>query len=349
MILDLLYFVLTLGVIVCVHEFGHLIVAKRNGVYCYEFSIGMGPTLFKFYEDKTGTIYSIRALPLGGFVKMAGEDFDELPSDGVELRDDQLLSNKKPLAKIRVLLAGSFMNIVLAVFIFTLLGFFTGVDSNSSKLTINDDTLLAEAGLVTGDKIIKLNETEVNTFTEVSMWHEDYIYELHLLEEPLELDIDVTYLNQDDIEKTVNVTSIDQSLEILNYVEYYRPFKAIGHGFTSTVSLIGYIFLSLAFLFGPEFGINDLAGPVGIFQMTSSIADSGLVPAVMWVAFLSVNIGIVNLLPVPVLDGGRIVFAVYELIFRRKVNKKIEMYSLYIGAILLIGLTLVVTFNDITR
>ena len=334
--IGLIYFLLALGLIVVVHEFGHLIVAKRNGVYCHEFSVGMGPRIKHFHTDKTGTEYSLRAIPLGGYVRLAGEEDSK---EDLELEPNQLLSNQSAWVKIKVLGAGSFMNLLLTFLIMTIIAFGFGVASSENKVSVIEDFPMYEAGIRTGDRI-----------TEVAGRPTENVDEVFDLIGASKGHLDLTVENKDGVTKEYEVyPNKEGKYGVTPYKESFRPLQSIEAGVVGTWGLIKQIFMTIALLLGPDYGVDDLAGPLGIFQMSSGVVKMGLQTALLWIAYLSINIGILNLMPIPALDGGRMVFAFYELIFRRKANKIGEDTVTLIGVFLLLGLFIYVTFNDVLR
>ncbi len=331
--LSLIYFLFALGVIVLVHEFGHLVVAKRNGVYCHEFSIGMGPKLKTFKTDKTGTVYNLRAIPLGGYVMMAGEESEK--EFDVNVPKDQLLNNKRPWQKFKILIAGSTMNIILTVVLLILLSFFGGIASNSNYVKVVDGANLAKV----------VNEPKI-TINEINDQNVDSFNEIRTEIEKSNQKVSVKY---NDDQTVVVKKDQDNTIGITKTYKKYQPIKSIVNGVKQTIVLFFAMLTMIKELLSPQAGISDLSGPVGIYQMSSGVLDVGLSAAIMWIAYLSINIGVMNLLPIPALDGGRIVFVIYEMVTKKKVNQKIENYLIIGSMLLLLGLFVIVTFNDITR
>ncbi len=329
----LIYFLFALGVIVLVHECGHLIMAKRNGVYCHEFSIGMGPKVKTFKTDKTGTVYNLRAIPLGGYVMMAGEETEK--EFDVDVDQDKLLNNKRPWQRFKILIAGSTMNIILTIVLLVLLSFFGGITTNSNQVEVTSSGNLAKVVNADVITINEVNDQKVSSFSQIKS-------EL----EQSKSQVDINYDNNKDV--TVKKAK-DGTIGITPTVEKYRPLKSIVNGLKQTALLFIAMLAMIKELLSPAAGISDLSGPVGIYQMSSGILDISLSASVMWIAYLSINIGVMNLLPIPALDGGRIVFVIYEMVTKRKVNQKIENYLIIGSMLLLLGLFVIVTFNDITR
>ncbi len=337
MIFSLIYFLIALGIIVLVHEFGHLIVAKRNGVHCHEFSIGMGPKILHFHTDSTGCKYNIRLFPLGGFVMLAGEDHNQEQDNNLE--HSQMLNTKSPWVRFKVLIAGSLMNFILGIFLLFLISFFGGINNlDTSYVNVVDGYPAKEAGISNGAEIISINDIEVNTFAEISS-------AINTTSSPL-----VVIVNEDGVEKEVEITPDENNaIGVTPTVIKYKFFESFKNSIISFFSIVTSIFVSLSLLFTPEYGVSDLSGPVGIYTMSSSVLSYGLKASLTWITYLSINIGLVNLFPIPALDGGRLVFVIYEMIFKKKPNPKIEENALLVGVLLLFSLFIFVTINDIFR
>ncbi len=340
-ILGILFFLIAITIIVVVHELGHLVVAKRNGVKCFEFSIGMGPKLLTFHTDKSGTVYNIRAIPLGGYVMMAGEE----EATEMEFNPEESLMNKKPWQKIKILFAGAFMNFVLGIVVLFAAFFFFGIETPTDTNVVNvaAETPAAEAGLVTGDAITEIDGVETNNYTDIS----------EQLADKLEVEVtythdgqsNVTNIEKEQVNCETSVIGISPQTENLKF-QFTASMTAAGRSFMGIITSIGD---SLQMLFSGTAGVSDLMGPVGIATASKSVVTQGLSMMLITIAFLSINIGVVNILPFPALDGGRIVLALYELITKRRVPEKLELYLNFAGFILLMGLFVVVTFADVGR
>lgn len=336
--ISLIYFLFALGVIVLVHELGHLLVAKKYGVFCHEFSIGMGPKIKHLGTDKSGTIYSIRAIPLGGYVMMAGEDSDSKEDTAID--PDKLLNNKKPYQKFLVLIAGATMNFILGLILLFLIGFLGGVSVNSGMVDVMSNSPAEVAGITDKSVINAIDGINVSNFEDISS----------TLSNDTNKDV---VLNITDPQGNASDVTVERNEEnmigISAYKEKFHLFGAIKYAIKTFGLLVFSIIVTLKMLFGPEAGLNDLSGPIGIFTVSSQVVDFGLNAMLLWIVYLSINIGFVNLLPIPALDGGRIVFVLYEMIFRRPAPKKFELYVTYAGLILLMLLFVYVSFNDIIR
>lgn len=511
-IISILAFIFMLGLVILLHELGHFVMAKKAGILCHEFAIGMGPILYS--KKKGETTYSIRAIPIGGYVMMAGEEVnDELVKIGqtvrvlfsedkpdhishiiLDLDDERYLeaetfevdyvdlksTNGEPLrinaydvlhdayyvTKKRTLqiapynrsfesktlwqrfitiFAGPLMNFILAFILFLIVGFVIGQPQNESIIAEIQEEMPADGVLHIDDEILSIEGASVETWSDISLRLSEYagqgaltfevlrdgatvtleitpllqfynvgfsssldnpdaviigsvgagsaadkaglevgdeITELVILNNGTELvypvltwenvveamfanqagsDMEITVLRDDesftfeigpfsqDFLEGQGVPFIQSAIGISPRYEF-DLFGSIAYGARATVSTMGMIFATLQALFQEErVGVGDLAGPVGIFTITSSAISQGLISFISWMAILSVNLGVINLLPIPALDGGRIVFLGYEAITRKPVNKKVENSLHILMYFLLLGLFVFVTYNDILR
>lgn len=339
MILTIIGAILIFSLIIFVHELGHFLTAKLFGVNVLEFSMGMGPAIFK--KQGKNTLYSIRAIPIGGFCQMEGED-EDCDTEGS-------FSAKKPLPKIIILAAGAFMNVLLGFIIVTSLvttsAFQSGALPSTVVASVNPEASAAEF-LQPGDKIIEVNGSRVNIKRDISF-----------------------ALSKEDSEHTItferNGERFHKSFTPMTMTyEDGTTGKIIGfniapeditisgilrEGFFQTIWMVKLVFVSLGMLLGGQVGIGDMSGPVGVVSAMNSVAQTGILNFLFFAAFLTVNIGVMNLLPLPALDGGRIVFSLFELIFRKPVPPEKEGIVHAIGFFLLIALMIFVTWNDIMR
>ena len=425
-------FILIFFVVVTIHEFGHFIVAKKSGILCQEFAIGMGP---KIFHKKIGeTNFTIRLLPLGGYVKMPDnvfdfnndvsmydlkkgmnirlkldkedkvekiildesndmellpihlEDFDLTEklfirgfvgdeSEYFEVRKDacvvfggmeeqiapleRMFSSHSWGKKFWTLFAGPLMNFFLAAVIFIGLAFYTGVPVNNddAKLGVVADNSPAQtAGLKVGDTITEVNGQSVSTWTGFV----EKIKESNGQELTLKVNRDGS-IQEVKVTPKEEVTKNKKGEEVKTYkvgIGKYQETKkgfvdSIKYGLQETLHYGTLIFTAIinlfVSLFTGGFSLNQLGGPVAIYEMSSSAAKSGLVTTLQWTGILSVNLGLMNLIPIPVLDGGRIIFVIYEAIFKKPINKKAQYYMTITFGLLMVALMLAVTWNDIQR
>ena len=326
------------GVMVFLHELGHFITAKSFGVLVHEFSLGMGPKIFSF--GKKETKYSLRLLPLGGYVKLEGE----IETDNTSNR---AFSNLHPFKRIIVLISGAIMNIILGILLFTIINFSIGIQptviqSIPAEFTENNKYFSV------GDEITELNGTNVHTMDDVSLYmsrhHSDTI------------DITIERNGQEKIIKNFKLHKTDAGYKIgVNFT--YPPkkasiFESMEYSVYDTVNVTKAVYFAVGDLITGKQDVDSLSGPVEIVgavgQVTSQTQGKTTVMLILYLfAIISVNLGIFNLLPFPALDGGSIVFALYELVTRKKVKSEVLGYASTIGFILLMLLALYVTVGDI--
>lgn len=413
----LLAFIIIFGALVFFHELGHLVLAKRAGILCREFAIGFGPKVFTY--KKKETVYTIRLLPLGGYVRMAGEDAENIelkPGYRVGLMFDAeenvtkiILNNKDKYPDIRLvevevidldhkliltgyeegeeetlktfaihkeavivengvenqiapydrqfaskslgqrfltILAGPAMNFVLAFVIFVLIGLFQGVVVDEAKLgELTEDGAAITAGLKSGDAIQSIEGTEVSTWEDVQG---------SIQKSPGKEIEFVVYRDGKTLEVPVVPQEVERDGKKIGIIGVYppvekAPIKAIEYGATETYFWTKQIFVILGDLVTGGFTIDSLSGPVGIYKSTEEVAKQGLFTLMKWAGLLSINLGIMNLLPLPALDGGRLLFFVVEFFRGKPIDRQKEGMVHFIGFALLMLLMIVVTWNDIQR
>ena len=340
MILTIIGATLIFSLIIFVNELGHFLAAKAFGVNVLEFAIGMGPAIFK--KQGKSTLYSIRAIPMGGFCKMEGEN-EDLDTEGS-------FSSKKPLPKIVILAAGATMNILLGFIIATSLvavsAYQNGGLPSTVVASVNPEASAASF-LQPGDKIVNVNNSNVHIQRDISF----------ALSEAASNQYTVTFERNGE-RFTENFTPMEITYEDgstsrvigFNIAPANISLSGILHeGFFQTIWMVKLVFVSLRMLLGGEVGVSDMSGPVGVVSAMNTAAQAGLLNFLFFAAFLAVNIGVMNLLPLPALDGGRIVFSLFELIFRKPVPPDKEGIVHAIGFLLLIALMIFVTWNDISR
>ncbi len=502
-IFSIFVFIFVLGLVIIIHEMGHFIMAKRAGILCHEFSIGMGPVLWS--KRRKETLYAVRAIPIGGYVMMAGEEvenevvkvgsivrlmfdnfnnvvkiildhedekfeqYEKITVTHIDLKGkdneplhindytvkrdafyvyknkelqiapyERSFESKTKTERFLAIFAGPFMNFVLALLVFIFINIFMGfpvmdeailgsigedypaygvleegdkilsvegelvsdwndvsseIDDNVSERLIqfeilrggstqtvsvtpviifyslgfrsdedvineliideiNEASIAYKAGFVGGDKILTIDGNNVISWFDVTQLVSANIYGEVMT---------FTVLRDGSVE-TLTITPHDK--EVLEYsgvlavenfigispIYEFNLVKSFTYSFTNTKDAAGMIFSTLGLLFGNEnVGVSDLAGPVGIYTITSNALSGGLLSLLSWIALLSVNLGVINLLPIPALDGGRLVFLGYEAITTKKANKKIENTLHYAMYLMLMGLFVYITFNDILR
>ncbi|WP_278557145.1 RIP metalloprotease RseP [Limosilactobacillus vaginalis] len=421
MIITIITFIIVFGILVLVHEFGHYYFAKRAGILVREFSIGMGPKIW--WKQSGGTTYTIRILPLGGYVRLAGaddEDEDELrPGTPVtiQLNDQDQVTNINasqkatlfqgiPLqivdsdlvndlwikgyvngdendlkvynvahdalitehdgtvvqiapkdvqfnsaslpARMMTNFAGPMNNFILSLVVFIILGFLLsgGVPVNSNKIGhVNANSVAARAGLASGDRIKQVNNTKIKDWTDLSTAISSHPGEK----------ITVTYEHQGKQHTTTMVPkTVKQSGQKVGQIgileETDKSFSArLNFGWQRFVQAGTLIFSVLGHMFTHGFSLNDFGGPVAIYAGTSQATSLGFTGVLNFLALLSINLGIVNLLPIPALDGGKLLLNIIEAVIRRPIPEKAEGIVTMIGFFLLLVLMILVTWNDIQR
>ena len=354
MIVSIIYFILILGLIVLVHEFGHFIFAKIFKIHVYEFSIGMGPVIWnskKLREKRiknnkkvSETIYCIRAIPVGGFVQLAGEGLEE----DKKIKKEHLLQHKPVWQRFLVMFFGAGNNFILAILILMLSGFIFGSPDLSTKIPlVIEDSPMSISGMKSGDEILAINGKKTKTIDDVQLY-------LTLAgEEETEFKV-----KRDNKEYTYKVTPLTGEnkeekgysfgLQFNNTLE--KGFvKSIKFGFQKFYAIARQVFVTIKELFIGGVSVSQLSGPVGIYTAVDQTRSAGWYSIFNLIALLSVNVGIMNLIPFPAFDGGRILLLIIEKIKGKPIKAETENLIHNIGFFLLIALLLYVTFNDILR
>ena len=344
-IINILLFVLILGIIVFVHEFGHFILAKWNGVYVYEFALGMGPKIWGFKKGETE--YNLRAIPIGGFCQLAGEDLDT--DDDKKIPKNKRLQNKKPWQRFLIMLFGPMNNFILAVLLIFLIALIWGGSTMNPVLyKVEKDTASYDAGLRSKDKIISINGNKVETSDDVTLY----------LAVASTSKKNTIVVERDSKKYTFKVKPRkvkEDGKESYKYGIQMKQTKkkgfvnAIVYTFNKTKSIFKQMFVTLAYLFTGRVKLSQLSGPVGIYSIVGEQRSAGLASLIYLTAFLSINVGVINLLPIPAFDGGHILFIIIEKLKGSPVKPELENKIHSIFLILLLGLMVIITFNDILR
>ncbi len=413
-------FIVIFGALVFFHELGHLIFAKKAGILCREFAIGFGPKVFSFKHNET--VYTIRLLPIGGFVRMAGEDpemvnikpgyrvglyldndthhvkrivlnnKDKYPGallleveyadiehdliikgyvegkeeeglrtltvmpnavlveDGNETQIapyDRQFASKTLGQRAMAIFAGPMMNFVLAFVVFIIIALWQGVPSDEPKLgKLTDDGAAVESGLKQGDIVHSINGAEISSWSDVvEVIRKNPKTELTFAVDRNGLDMEILVVpreNKLEDGQTIGIIGAYSPMES-------SPVLALKYGVTETYFWTKEIFGAVGKLVTGQFSIDSLAGPVGIYQSTDMVAQSGIYYLMRWAGVLSINLGIMNLLPIPALDGGRLLFFAVEAVRGKPIDRQKEGMIHFLGFALLMLLMLVVTWNDIQR
>lgn len=344
-LITLFWFILILGAIVGIHEFGHFLFAKLSNTYVYEFSIGMGKKLFTHRKKGSETEFNIRLVPIGGFVSICGENAIE----DENIPKDRQLCNKSFLQRFSILFAGPAFNFIFAFILLFISALIYGSISTKPIIgNVMEDYPAYTAGLREGDLIKKIDGKKVNS------------WDAALLKIQTANGKELTFtIEENGQTKDIKVSPILEEAEDGTKSYKYgistngtkeRGFvKSLNYGISKTESLFGTMIETLKYLFTGRAKVNDLSGPVGIYSLVGQQAKAGLESIIYLTAYLSINVGALNLIPFPAFDGGRILFLIIEKITKKKIPPKVENMVNTIGFLAIIGLMIFVTFNDILR
>ena len=331
--------VVVFGILVLVHELGHFVTAKMTGMRVDEFAIGFGPKIFSYKRGET--VYSLRAIPLGGFNDIAGMTKEDNKAG------ERGFCEKSVPKRMLVIVAGSVMNLLLPVFIFWGIFFFNGVSTPSNEPILGGvatNKAADKAGLKAGDKIIAINGKEVTSWSEIVAGIRNTTGEMEIVYE------------RNGAKNTAKVESAYDEMYKRNMIGIIGAtittpaglFESAGLAIKQTVSIIGQMIAELGRLLS-QFSGEGLAGPVGVVHMTGEVAKMGITPLLNFMAFLSLNLGIINLFPIPVLDGGHFLALMIEGAIGKPINGKILHVAQMCGIAILAMLMLYATKNDIVR
>lgn len=412
-------FLFVFSVIVIIHEFGHYYFAKKAGILVREFAIGMGPKIFQVRKGET--VYTLRLLPIGGYVRMAGHDEDEqeikpgmmitieldkenivqklnfdehliiensvpfqieevdlhrsmtlsgyfvnseekvnltvskqatiIESDGTEVvvaPIERQFNSASLWNRIKTNAAGPMNNFILSIIIFIIVGFMQGgVPSNDPVIgQVSDQSAAHEAGLQTSDKIISIDGVDIHSWDEMTS----------IVRSSADKTLSMTIQRNGD---TKNISITPKSVEGQNGSKIGQLgvtrtldnsiLSFLGYGFTQTITVVVMVLSALGSIFTKGFNLNQLGGPVAIYSLTSQVAKNGLIDLLSFMGMISANLGVMNLLPIPALDGGKLVLNFIEGIRKKPLDPEKEGYLTIAGAIFLFALMLLVTWNDIMK
>jgi len=319
------------GLLIIFHELGHFSTAKLVGIRVHEFSIGMGPRIFKISGKETE--YSIRIFPIGGFVKMEEDESST---------DERSFNNKPVWARFLVIAAGSFMNFVLGILLFTIIFYSIGFPTTTIK-EITPGFPAEQAGIQSGDKILSIDGVPMN--------HWEKIVETIHNKKDKEMEIILLRNNQ---EKKISVRPV-MNEETKRAVIGISPTteKSFLQSVKASIERIAFITRGMLGFFSQMFAgkasADDVVGPVGIIHLVGEAAKFGIYNVMSLAALISINLGIVNLLPIPALDGARLIFLTIEGITGKPINPEKEGFVHFIGFVLLMGLMLFIVYKDIIR
>lgn len=339
-LITLLATVFVFGLLVFVHELGHFLAAKATGMKVEEFAIGFGPVL---YQQRDGeTLYSLRLIPLGGFNKIEGMSEEEAT-------DARSFANKSIIARMFVIAAGSAMNFILPVFLFFIVFMANGYEQPLEQAIIGKvvpNAPAAQAGLQAGDKVLKINEKNIANWKEL-------VTVLNANPSNTSLNFTINTQGQEKVVKLTpkydeqskrNLIGIMQATEVIKPGLVDSAIMSVKRTYQVTVGMVE----GLASMITGR-AKAELAGPIGVAQMAGDIARLGIIPLLTFAALLSINLGVINLLPIPVLDGGHLVNLLIEAVRGKAVSGKILYVSQMIGFAILMAIMLLATSKDLGR
>lgn len=353
-------FIILLGILVFVHEFGHFIVARLTGVEVSAFSIGFGKILWE-RQDKKGTLWRISAVPLGGYCQFLGDaEATSSTSETVELTEDQktrAFAFQKPYKKLAIVTAGPGFNYLFAILIYTFLFAFLGrVTFPPIVGEVVEHGAAYSAGIKQNDRILSINGVKINEFADISReiaLAVDYKTKVEVKRGDDILSFDITLkeieIDESDGTKTKKHMLGIKSVTTIETSDERTPIhKAFVYAIEEVADVTVTTLRGVGQMITGERGSEDIGGIIRIAEMTGDISKSqNILNFVVFMALLSVNLGLINLFPIPVLDGGHIVFYVAEMITGKEMNEKIKEYLFKIGITLLLALMIFATWNDI--
>lgn len=347
-LLALIVLLVILSIIILVHELGHFLWARHFKVHIYEFSMGMGPLIKKIKGKKDKIDYNIRAFPIGGYVSMAGEVYE----DDNKIPKKKLMCNKPWHQRLIILVAGVVNNFILALVLLFVYSLIWGAPNETSKVSeVIKNYPAAQAGLKAGDTILQIDGKNAKSWDTAQILllynsKKDYkIFKVKHEDGQIENFKISPVKEKDENSKTERLV---YGIKIESNIE--KGFIAsIKYSFTKFGSIVSSMIATLGGLFTGKIALSALSGPVGIYEVVGSGLNNGLAYMIYLVAFLSINVGFINILPFPAFDGGRVFFMIIEKIKGSAVDSKFENTCHTIGFILLLILMVIITINDIIR
>ena len=354
-------FIVVLTIVVFVHEFGHYWVARRNGVRVEVFSIGFGKELFG-WTDRAGTRWRVSPIPLGGYVKFFG-DANAASAPDTDLQSKELTPEEKAVSfhhkrvgqRAAVVFAGPAANFVFAILVFA--GLFATIGQPFTPPVVGnilEDSAAAEAGLTAGDRIEMIDSQPIERFEDIQS----------LVRSNPGVPLDVVILrdgSEMSVEVTPRVSEVEDSFGNIHRIgllgisvgarEYVRlgPAQSLWEGLRHTGGIIVATFQGLGEIIGGDRSAKELGGPILIAQMSGTVVQEGIAPLLTFMAIISISLGLINLFPVPMLDGGHLLFYAFEAVRGRPLGQRAQEYGFRVGLLLVIGLMGFATFNDLTR
>ncbi len=330
--LTFISFIFVFGLLVFFHEFGHFSLAKLNGIKVHEFALGMGPKLLKYKSKETE--YSIRILPIGGFVKMEGEDEDS--------KEEGSFSTKSPLQRISVIAAGPLMNILLAIILFFVIAINIGLPVNVIS-QVTEDSPADLAGLKPGDKIVRVNNNKIENWDQL----------VQSISQSNTEDLEIVTVRNNDEQTIIIKPIIDEQTNnrIIGIApQFDKSFKSAMEFSTQRVAAIAKgITGFLVSLIKGKASAGEVVGPIGMVHFVGEAAKISIYSLLSLAAIISVNLAIINILPFPALDGGRLIFILIELVKGSPIDPEKEGFVHFVGFVVLLALMVFVIYKDIMR
>lgn len=328
--MTIIYALLIICVLIFFHELGHFMAAKACGVKVNEFAIGMGPKVLK--KQKGETLYSVRAFPLGGFCAMEGEDEDS--------QDERAFNRKSVWKKAIIIVAGAAMNLIIAIILMIAVNYMNGVPTTTIS-QVEENSPAYTAGIQKGDKILSINDKKINSWDDVqAVKNAVNTRELNIKVQRKYTELNIkTTLKENDRNKIIGIVPVSEK----NIV------KAIANGPSATWNMAKSMYSGLYSLITGKVSAKELSGPVGIVYLINKGISRGFATVLYLTSLISLNLAIINMLPLPALDGGRLLMVIIRRLTGKAISSKVEGVIHAVGLGLLLLLTIYVTWNDIVR
>lgn len=328
--MTIIYALLIICVLIFFHELGHFMAAKACGVKVNEFAIGMGPKVLK--KQKGETLYSVRAFPLGGFCAMEGEDEDS--------QDERAFNRKSVWKKAIIIVAGAAMNLIIAIILMIAVNYMNGVPTTTIS-QVEENSPAYTAGIQKGDKILSINDKKINSWDDVqAVKNAVNTRELNIKVQRKDTELNIkTTLKENDRNKIIGIVPVSEKNTV----------KAIANGPSATWNMAKSMYSGLYSLITGKVSAKELSGPVGIVYLINKGISRGFATVLYLTSLISLNLAIINMLPLPALDGGRLLMVIIRRLTGKAISSKVEGVIHAVGLGLLLLLTIYVTWNDIVR
>lgn len=328
--MTIIYAIIMFCLLIFIHELGHFMAAKACGVKVNEFALGMGPALFK--KKKGETLYALRAIPIGGYCAMEGED--------EESSDQRAFNNKPAWKKVIIVVAGAAMNLILCIILLIIIALYVGTVTTTIDQAPAGEPA-AKAGIKSGDEIVAIDNKPVDEWT-------DIINGISAAKNQVSVKVN---RQGEQLTFVTDLTKSDDGRQVIGIVPTrgHNVFTAIKTGTVNTWNMTAMMGKTIKQLFTGEVSTKELTGPVGIVYAVNDTAKYGFIYLIYLTALISLNLAIVNMLPLPALDGGRLLFIIIRKITGKAITDDMEGKIHFVGIMLLFALMLYVTWNDIVR